>query len=398
VREPGAGLVAAQHLPSDAFPCTRFAGYVKIRIGDPDTEEHRVRKSLSSAQCVLFLAVLTGICQAQIRPPVHEADAVISISPLHGPPRDQLIVVDMTVKKDGSVGDIDVVTGFYNGEYRTHAVLALGRLHFQPATSDGVPVDFYGYRFVLSTRKTFMTSTHPAFQSEYAKVGELTQAGNFAAAEAEVQDLIKHRITTVFEYAFLNEALVPLYMKLDRPYDALRASRNATLRSGHIETEYFAGTRIKANDTNWPYFLPKDLLVNALRQRFAVAASLERFGEADATFNELRSLDELTDDDPVTVRAKDLERRSGSPEPLLVHGKIEQGEWEFSPTRRLLSIQVAPGAIHTVGIECRLHKESRRFDAGHDLRLPPPWGACTLRFAGDEGTDIQLQEQFLPRP
>jgi hypothetical protein len=345
----------------------------------------------------LILAIVLGTCQAQIRPPVQQPDIVISLGPMHGAPRDQLIVIDMTVKKDGSVGDIDVVTGFYTNEYRAHAVLALGRLRLRPATSDGVAVDFYGWRFVLTSRKTFMTSTHPGFQSEYAKVGELTQAGDFAAAEAEVQDLIKHKITTVFEYAFLNEALVPLYMKLDRPYDALRASRNATLRSGHIETEYFAGTRIKANDPNWPYFLPKDLLVNALRQRFAVAASLERFGEADATFNELLSLDQLADDDPVAVRAQDLERLSRSPEPLLVHGKIEQGQWEFSPTRRLLSIQTAPGAIHTLDIKCRLHRESRQFDGDHDLRLPPPWGPCTLTFAGDEGTDIQLKEQFLPR-
>jgi hypothetical protein len=106
------------------------------------------------------------------------------------------------------------------------------------------------------------------------------------------------------------------------------------------ETEYFSGTRIKANDPNWPYFLPKDLLVNALRQRFTIAASLERFGEANATYNELRSLDDLAEDDPIVVR-----------------GKIEQGEWEFSPTRRLLSTQAAPGAIHTVDIKCRVHKE-----------------------------------------
>jgi hypothetical protein len=357
-----------------------------------------MNKGLLVAKYILGLTVLSaGICQAQIRPPVHEAHVVVNVGPLHGLRRDQLIVVDMTVKKDGSVGDVDVVTGFFDEEYRAHAVLALGRMRFQPATSDGVPVDYYGWRFVLTSRSTFMTTTHPGFQSEYAKVDALSQAGNYAAAEAEVQDLIKHKITTVFEYAFLNEALVPLYIKLDRPYDALRASRNATLRSGHMEAEYFAGSRIKANDPNWPYFLPKDLLVKALRQRFAVAASLERFGEASATYDELRSLDDLADDDPIALRAKDLERRNRSPEPLLVHGKIEQGQWEFSPTRRLLSIQAAPGAIHTVDINCHVHKESVSFDPAHDLRLPPPWGACRLAFAGDEGTDIQLKEQFLPR-
>ena len=354
---------------------------------------------LRTAKCILVLGVfMTGVCQAQIRPPVHEAHLVVSIGQLHGLRRDQLIVVDMTVKKDGSVGDVDVVTGFYNDEYKAHAVLALGRLHFQPATSDGAPVDFYGWRFVLTTRDTFMTTTHPGFQGEYAKVDALSRAGDFAAAEAEVQDLIKHRITTVFEYAFLNEALVPLYLKLNRPYDALRASRIASLRSGFMETEYFSGTRIKANDPNWPYFLPKDLLVNALRQRFMVAAALERFGEANATYDELRSLDDLSEDDPIAVRAKDLQRLIRSPEPLLVHGKIEQGQWEFSPTRRLLSIQAMPGAIHNVDIRCRVHKESMPFDPDHALRLPPPWGACTLTFAGDEGSDIVLKEQFLPRP
>ncbi len=358
-----------------------------------------MNKGLCVAKCIAALALLlTGICQAQIRPPVHDARGSIYIGPLHGLRRDQLIVVDMTVKKDGSVGAVDVVTGFYDDEYRAHAVLALGRLHFQPATSDGVPVDFYGWRDVLTTRATFMTATHPGFQSEYEKVDALSQAGNFAAAEAEVQDLIKHKIATVFEYAFLNEALVPLYIKLNRPYDALRASRTAALRSGIMEAEFFSGTRIKANDPHWPYFLPKDLLVKVLRQRFTIAASLERFGEANATYEELRSLDDLAEDDPIVVRAKDLERQSRSPEPLLVHGKIEQGGWEFSPTRRLLSIQAAPGAIHTVDIKCRVHKESRQFDPDHDLRLPPPWGACTLAFAGDEGTDIQLKERFLPRP
>ena len=358
-----------------------------------------MNKGLRVAKCILTLAVLlASICHAQIRPPVHEAHSTISLGPLHDKLRDQLIVVDMTVKKDGTVGDVEVLSGFYDDEYRAHAVLALGRLRFQPATSDSAPVDFFGWRFVLTTRSTFMTTTHPAFQSEYEKVGALTQAGDFAAAEAEIQDLIRHKITTVFEYAFLNEALVPLYIKLNRPYDALRASRNATLRSGHMETEYFAGSRIRANDPNWPYFLPKDLLVDALRQRFTIAAELERFGEANATYNELRSLDDLTDDDPIALRAKDLEARSRSPEPLLVHGKIEQGEWEFSPTRRLLSIQAPPGAIHTVDIKCRVHKESVPFDPSRDLRLPPPWGACTLVFAGEEGTDIQLKEMFLPRP
>jgi hypothetical protein len=364
-----------------------------------DAKERAMNKGWRVARCIPILAVLlTGICQAQIRPPTHDGNVVVSVGPLHGLRNDQLIVADMTVKKDGSVGDVDVVTGFYDDEYRAHAVVALGRLRFRPATSDGTPVDFYGWRFVLTTRRTFMTATHPGFQGEYAKVDALSQAGNFAAAEAEVQDLIKHKIATVFEYAFLNEALVTLYLKLERPYDALRASRNATLRSGHMEIEYFAGTRIKANDPNWPYFLPKDLLVKALRQRFAIAASLERFGEANATYAELRSVDDLADDDPIAMRAKELESRSRSPEPLLVRGKIEQGEWEFSPTRRLLSIQAAPGAIHAVDIKCRLHKESRPFDPDHDLRLPPPWGACTLAFGGDEGTDIQLKEQFLPRP
>ncbi|MEJ0008807.1 MAG: hypothetical protein WDM77_21200 [Steroidobacteraceae bacterium] len=332
-------------------------------------------KGCNIAKCILAFALLfSGICEAQIRPPTHEPRAVGHIGPLHGPRRDRLIVVDMTVKKDGSVGDINVVTGFYDEEYRAQAENAIRRIHFQPATSDGVPVDYYDYRFVLALRASFQTTAHGTFQSEYEKVNALSQAGNYAAAEAEIQDLIKHKINTVFEYSFLNEALVPIYIKLDRPYDALVASRDATRRSGHVETEYFANSHIKANDPDWPYYLPKDLLVNALRQRFTLAASLERISEANATFNELRSLDDLAEDDPIAVRAKELEKRSRSPNPLLVRGKIEHGQWEFAPTRRLLSVKAAPGAIHTVDMKCHLHKESVPFDADHDLRLLPPVG------------------------
>jgi hypothetical protein len=351
--------------------------------------------------CVLkyipFLAILaTGLCHAQIVPPVPKGNGYIDLGRLVGPPRDRIIAVDLTVKQDGTVGDIEVVTGFYDEEYRFKALRALRGIRFQPARRDGVPVDFYGWRLVLTTRKSFTTATHPGFQSEYEKVSGLTQSGDFAGAESAIQELIKNRIMTVFEYAFLNEALVPLYVKLNRPYDALRASRLATLRSGHMEAEFQTGSRIRANDPSWPYFLTKEMLATALRQRFTLALALERFGEANATYNELRAIEDLAEDDPITLRSRDLENRRRSPEPLAVRGKFDHGEWEFSPTRRSLYAKVGAGAsVRSVDVKCSLHKETVAFEIDRDILLPPAWGRCTLTFHGDDGADIVVTEKAL---
>jgi hypothetical protein len=79
----------------------------KFALLPGDAKERAMNKGLCVAKCILALAaLLTGICQAQIRPPVHDAHGSISIGPLHGLRRDQLMVVDLTVKKDGSVGDV----------------------------------------------------------------------------------------------------------------------------------------------------------------------------------------------------------------------------------------------------------------------------------------------------
>jgi hypothetical protein len=352
------------------------------------------------ALCVSFLTLLvTSLSHAQIKPPTQKGDNQLNIGPLYGPPRDRLIVVDLDIKQDGTVGNTDVVNGFFDDSYEAGAVPALRKLRFDPAMLNGAPVDFYGYRIVLTTRTSFAASTHPGFQGDYEKVAALTQSGDFAGAESFIQSMIKSRIVTVFEYAFLNSALVPIYTKLQRPYDALRASRNATLRSGHQEAEYFVGTRIKANDPSWPYFLPKEMLANALRQRFAVALALERYGEANAAYRELNALEPLPADDPIAVLATDLEKRRRSPEPLTTHGKIAKGEWEYSPTRRVISVRVNPAAsIRSLDVKCSLHRETRSLDPEVKWVLPPTWGPCTLMFRGDDNAEVLVTENMLPGP
>jgi hypothetical protein len=349
-------------------------------------------------KCGLFTAiVLTGVCQAQIVPPIPKGDHRLNIGAVYGPARDRLMVLDLNVKQDGTVGDVDVVMGFYDDVYKARALPAVRGIRFEPGKFNGAAMDFYGYRFVLTSRATFTTSTHPGFESEYAKVTALTQAGDFAGAEALVQDLIKNRIVTVFEYAFLNEVLVPIYTKLQRPYDALLASRIATLKSGFQQSEFYAGSHIQANDPNWPYFLPKELLVGALRQRFALAMNLERFGEANTVYRELNSLDPLPETDPMSVLASDLDRRRRSPEPMITHGKTERGEWEYSPTRRVISVQATPiAAVHSLDVKCALHRETRNFEADTRWVLPPPWGPCTLVFHGDDKAEIVVTENMLP--
>ena len=103
-----------------------------------------MRKLVAS---VLLLGLLspTLLLAQQIGPSVLNLDEVVPEYPRPWD-REALVVLDFTVKSDGSVDDITAVDGFHEPRFVEAASNAIQQLQFEPATESGEAVDWPGFR------------------------------------------------------------------------------------------------------------------------------------------------------------------------------------------------------------------------------------------------------------
>jgi len=337
---------------------------------------------------------------ADIITPPHlmPADARTRQLEIVGEPREGVVMTSFTVRMDGSTADIKVIGGFYNDFLQRAIVRDVSQMKFEPARVRGEPIDYFGYTLV--TKFTFhlgMTIVTPDFQRDQKKFVADLQKGDVASAEAIVQDMIQHKIRGLFEYAFLNESLVPIYIKLNRPYDALLASRQATLRDGDLEVNIPLGSHIRTNDPSWPYILPREMLIPALRERFALSSALGLVGEALRTYVELNDIDPLPPGDAVTTRADALRIQLQTAPTLVSHGRISRDTWRHALVRRTFTItNVRGGVLSGFDLVCGHERRSLTYKADSEWTLPAAWGRCAVAFHGDDGTEFAIVEMQSP--
>jgi len=355
-----------------------------------------------------FLAVLVALagCAGAIAqdadpitlPRLKPADRGVKQLELLGEPREGVVITTFTVKADGSTDDIKVIGGFYSDAIRRAIVQDIAARRYEPARLQGEPIDYYGYSLVTTLTAHFgMTIVAPEFQRGHKKVVASVQAGDFAAAEATTQDLIQHRIRGLFEYAFLNETLVPIYIRLNRPYDALLASRQATLRDGDPQVDIPLGSHVRTNDPSWPYILPRETLLPALRERFALASALGITGEALQAYEELNSLDPLPLSDTVAVQAEALRTRLRTSPTLVSRGRIAKDNWRHALVRRSFTIaNLRGGTLSGFDLVCGHERRSLPFKADAEWTLPAAWGRCAVNFHGEEGAEFSIVEMQAP--
>ena len=140
--------------------------------------------------------------------------------------------------------------------------------------------------------------------------------------------------------------------------------------------------------------LPQELLVPALRKRFILALSLSQNVDAYQTYQRLVSLSALSDDDPVHEQAKAIKAKLDSPEPLGQLVKItDKASWSYTPLRRTLTVtDVSNGKIGYLDVRCQRRSIQLEFQEDVQWNLPEVFGACSLEFKGDNGTQFTLYE------
>ena len=349
-----------------------------------------------------FLAVLLlgpALCRAQsdavfVAPrELPGAAAGLSIN-YRGDVREAIAVVSLTVKADGSTADLQLVDGFYSQEIGQSILRRVSALRYAPATLGGVPTDYYGYTTVVRMSQNMGMVISPGFRREYDAVQALYQKGEYSVAEARVAQLIDTKIQSMFEFAFLNKALIPILARLDKPQEALRAARMATLRDGpRMEEKAATGTLIPKRASTWPWILPKDLLQAALRQHFALALQQGYLSEALEVQATLHSIEPLRDDDPVTVQSRAAQEQARTATMLVSRVRVGAVQWLHTLSRRTFTVaEVTGGTLQGFDLVCSGQRRSLDYKPAAQWTIPAGWGQCVLGLRATEGTAFALVE------
>ena len=326
-----------------------------------------------------------------------------------------------TVRADGSVSDIKFPGGFGSNTFLQNTLKQnMSTWTFTPGTANGEAVDFYNqeYTFVLrldpnapprmgpppgggrrgappaapaegteaATPTVDFSTLPPPPHSLSVKVKDaidtitvLVGTQDYDKALKEIDKLERRELRSVFDYSLVQEIKSGIYMAKQDPLKALEASQLATQ-----STEGPQGTRI--------WFLPDELLENALRSRFLLAATLRQNGLAWETYTTLDGKFDLPADDQIHALAQSLKAQLDAPEPLGMLAGINDKVWTHTPTRRIFTVTDVDGKLSKITARCERSTLELKYQKDVDWTLPEPLGACSLDFEGKKGTQFTLYE------
>jgi len=399
---------------------------------------------------ITLLFVLLGmpsmLCAQQIGPKVLNLDEVTLEYPR---PWDQEahVLLDFTVKSDGSVSDFSAVGGFHESRFVDAAIAAVEQLQFEPATERGERVDWPGFqisaRFVI---RNLFHSLRPPANEEISRAEALIREGRLGDAENVLKTALANTTTLFFEDALINLRLGEVYLGSNRPIEAVHALARATqtyLPSEHndfnletavthnrlfvsvipeIFSDDFITTSLQLHsDNNQPRVatpaplrggaqrgqgkrgggerpkatlevLNNTLLESAYQRSYLANISVANIAKVINTYNNLEELN----DDAITPQMLDqigkVRQLQNSGQQLTSSQLLVDGNTLYYPTHRILAAVNVDGAIETVDFQCENRVIRLPFQAEVEWSLPESWGQCALRFRGDDGVSFNLVE------
>lgn len=298
------------------------------------------------------------------------------------PNREAIVQVRYTIKADGSTADVEVIDGFSNSLFDEAAVRTVEAWRFEPATVDGQPIDLFNQQHVLAFTRAQGSGISPAVREAYPEMAAQIQAGEGEAIAQRVEGMLAED-SSLLDYVFLSDLLGSAYMKLNMPHEALAAIRRATLRVGAVGN---SPGEVSGD------ILSGELLENALRRRFLLAANLSQNVDAWATYERLQALGTVPEDDPVHDQAAAIRQRLDSSDPLGQLAKLNSDTFRYKPLHRILAVTEVDGQLDSLDIRCQRRTLQLEFQTGVEWNLPEVLGECEFEFHGDEGTAFTLYE------
>ena len=397
---------------------------------------------------LLYCVCANTVLAQQIGPTVTNLD---DVTPEYPRPwdREALVVLDFTVKSDGSIDDIEVVDGFYEQRFVDAAIAAARQVRFEPATESGEAVDWPGFR--LSARFVIRNNFHtmrPNPNNVLVQAESLMRENKTGEAEALLESALLENTGLFFEDAIFHLRLGEVYLATNRPAEAVHVLNRATqtyLPDEHtdfnLETAIthnrifvvnlpelfsynFITTRLQAHHMeNAPRMatpaplrggaqrgqagrsaggvqqpkatlevLNNTLLESAYQRAYVANVSTGNVAAVLNAFDNLRSLNEDAVSDQLEAQAGQVRQLQNAGQRLTSAQLINKGETVHYPVHRILAAVNVNGDIETLDFQCESRVIRLPFQAEVEWNMPASWGQCAIRFRGEDGATFNLVE------
>ena len=309
--------------------------------------------------------------------------------------REGIVDVRITVKADGSVGNVELLGGFYDDKFREEALAGITGSVFTPATAGGTAVDWPALEMRIISRGPILPGLTAGMKEGFEQLIKLNTDKNFAEAETLAKDMLAKQATTLFDYALLQDQLATIYMNTDRIHEALIAMRNATSNSKAAPPVLPGATRLAENvDSYIDEYLVPELFASSLEKRALLALALNQTGEAVNSFAELEARRQVAADNPLKLQIEEVKAKLAGAEPIGSAVKLVQGKWIFEASpRKIFGVTGLQGQVDFIDIACTGSVKKRMvFTNDTEFGLPASWQNCKLEFHGTDGSTFNLYE------
>ena len=303
----------------------------------------------------------------ELKPPNHQAGSGI----------EGWVTACVTVKEDGTVGDVRVIDLSPNEEFAEAGKSAAEGWKFKPAQFDGKPTEEADVCDIqlFTVGSPFAAKTTATLEGAAAFLDE----EEFDNAKRALKDLAEDGPLTLTQAARLQLLESRIAANDKDEARAVEALERATISGGR--------------------FLKEDARLAGLGARFQGLVNARRYRDALDLFATFESLDggaqPMVIFGPTAAEIRDLEKSGKS---FAVPGKLEPalaadgGVWRHRPLRREVGVQDVEGKITALSIECDRRKMRLDYQEDISLTIPESWGSCSIYVEGTPDTTLRLVE------
>ncbi len=280
------------------------------------------------------------------------------------------VVLRYSVRADGTTDNIVVIDRQPPLIPYQRAVAAVEGWTFEPATVDGVPVDWHNNEALVAYRSE-EARLSPLFFRAYDATQALIAEGNYAWARRNNQrTLMRATRLDVIGPVLIQGVIIHL--------------RLGDLHGAHALLARATDPRIGV--------LPVAELVAALRYRNFLELQLGDRISALETLARRTALAPVPHDDPVLMRAAYLEQALIEGATIGVRARILDDVWRHTLSRQIFAITDVEGQIDGLRAECDRRLTELEYVPGSEWTLPEGWGNCAVAVEGRPDTEFRLYE------
>jgi TonB family protein len=297
------------------------------------------------------------------------------------------VTLSFVVTPDGDVTETMIEDSSGLEYFESAAVAAVRNWQYEPARRNGEPVEEAMMQTTIYFEASGAQGADRAFRQKYAEIVELLQAGNTAAAGAEIDELDADGTSNLYEDAWL-WLLKSYYLDGIKGPDSnelVRALQRAIGASGPSNAIYLDPERFVLTARRlYTLHLERGELGSAVEifERLRDTVSARRGSNYEQTLSAMRPTYEQI------MAAVDTDQL------IAVKAKIDVYHYWFGKLlRRSFSLGSVVGRVDTVDIRCKSGTTRVGFTSEEQVwTIPESWGDCRLYVKGEPGSTFSLLE------